>query len=40
MNKAASTEEKEISITKDAITKEAKRIEENCLYTAKGHFAS
>lgn len=30
--------EKSISITKQAIIEEAKRIEENCLYTAKGHF--
>jgi len=40
MNSTTSTKEKEISITKEAIIKEAKRIEENCLYTSKGHFAS
>lgn len=32
--------EKSVSFTKEAIIKEAKRLEENCLYTAKGHFAA
>jgi hypothetical protein len=32
--------EKSVSITKESIVKEAKRLEENCLYTAKGHFAA
>ncbi len=35
-----STEEKVISVAKDEIIKEAKRIEENGLYTAKGHFVA
>jgi len=30
--------EKTVSIAKEAIIDEAKRIEENCLFTAKGHF--
>lgn len=34
------TAEKPLSIAKEAIIQEAKRIEENCLYTSKGHFAA
>lgn len=40
MNVQNSTREKTISATKEAIIAEAKRIEENCLYTAKGHFVA
>lgn len=35
-----STKEKDISKTKVEIIKEAKRIEEACLYSSKGHFAA
>lgn len=38
MTEQVTTEEKVVSKTKEAIINEAKRIEENCLYTAKGHF--
>jgi len=38
MTDSKTTEEKPQSQTKEAIIKEAKRIEENCLYTSKGHF--
>jgi len=34
------TAEKPLPIAKEAIIQEAKRIEENCLYTSKGHFAA
>lgn len=37
MTEQATTQEKIISIAKEAIIKEAKRLEENCLYSAKGH---
>ncbi|MEW6715188.1 MAG: SLATT domain-containing protein [Nitrospirota bacterium] len=40
MTEQFSTEEKVISIAKDEIIKEAKRIEENSLYSAKGHFVA
>jgi uncharacterized membrane protein len=40
MTKQPSTEEKVVSIARDEIIKEAKRIEENSLYTAKGHFVA
>lgn len=40
MIKQSTTKEKIISLAKEAIIKEAKRIEENCLYTAKGHFVA
>lgn len=40
MTEEVKTEEKIISKAKEAIIKEAKRIEENCLHTAKGHFVS
>jgi len=39
MNDTQTTEERPLTIVKEAIIKEAKRIEENCLYTSKGHFA-
>lgn len=35
-----STNEKAIPISVEAIIKEAKRIEENCLYTSKSHFVA
>jgi len=38
MNLQPSTTEKPVSKTKDEIIKEAKRIEESVLYSAKGHF--
>ena len=38
MNKKITTGEKPVSKTKDEIIKEAKRIEEACTYSAKGHF--
>lgn len=38
MTDSKTTEEKPQSKVKEAIIKEAKRIEENCLYTSKGHF--
>ena len=38
MTDSKTTEEKPQSQTKEAIIKEAKRIEENCLHTSKGHF--
>lgn len=38
MTKKITTGEKPVSKTKDEIIKEAKRIEEACLYSAKGHF--
>ena len=38
MIEQSTTKEKIISLAKEAIIKEGKRIEENCLYTAKGHF--
>lgn len=38
MNKKVGTAEKPVSKTKDEIIKEAKRIEESALYSAKGHF--
>jgi len=34
------TQERAVSLTKEAIITEAKRIEENCLYTSKGHFSA
>lgn len=40
MNKQITTKEETVSRTKKAIIDEAKRIEENCLYTAKGHFVA
>jgi len=40
MTKQSTTKEKIISLTKEAIIKEAKRIEENSLYSAKGHFVA
>jgi len=40
MIKQSTTKEKIIALAKEAIIKEAKRIEENCLYTAKGHFVT
>ncbi len=40
MTEQITTKEEIISKTKEAIIDEAKRIEENCLYTAKGHFAA
>jgi len=40
MSEQVTTKEEIISKTKEAIIDEAKRIEENCLYTAKGHFAA
>ena len=40
MNEQITTTEKTIPRTKEAITEEAKRIEENCLYSAKGHFVA
>jgi len=39
MNDTQTTEERPLTIAKEAIIREAKRIEENCLYTSKGHFA-
>jgi len=38
MNEIISTQEETISKPKDAIIIEAKQIEENCLFTAKGHY--
>jgi len=38
MTYSKTTEEKPQSKTKEAIINEAKRIEESCLYTSKGHF--
>lgn len=38
MNNQISTQEESVTETKEVIIKEAKRLEENCLYTAKGHF--
>ena len=40
MNDTQTTAERSLTIAKEAIIKEAKRIEENCLYTSKGHFAA
>jgi len=40
MTDRSTTKEKDVSITYEAIVKEAKRIEENCLYTSKSHFAA
>jgi len=40
MAEQLSTEEKVIPIAREEIVKEAKRIEENSLYTAKGHFVA
>ncbi len=40
MTKQSTTKEEIISFTKEAIIKEAKRIEENSLYSAKGHFVA
>ena len=40
MNKQITTQEEIVSKTKKAIIDESKRIEENCLYTAKGHFVA
>jgi len=40
MAEQRSTEEKIVSIAREEIIKEAKRIEENSLYTAKGHFVA
>lgn len=38
MSEPITTQEKEVSLTKEAVLEEAKRIEENCLHSAKGHF--
>jgi len=38
INNQITTQEETVSKTKEAIIDESKRIEENCLYTAKGHF--
>lgn len=40
VNENRTTDEKPITKTKEAIIKEAKRIEEDCLYTSKGHFGA
>ena len=40
MNKQITTQEEIVSKTKKAIIDESKRIEENCLYTSKGHFVA
>ena len=40
MNDTQTTAERPLTIAKEAIIKEAKRIGENCLYTSKGHFAT
>ncbi|MGV8080977.1 MAG: SLATT domain-containing protein [Syntrophales bacterium] len=40
MNELITTAEVSVSLTKEAIIKEAKRIEENCLYTSKGHYSA
>ncbi len=40
MTYSQTTAEKPLPIAKEAIIQEAKRIEENCLYTSKGHFAA
>lgn len=36
----STTREKNVTIARDAIVKEAKRIEENCLFSSKGHFVA
>lgn len=38
MTEQVTTEEKPVSIALEGIVKEAKRIEENCLYTSRSHF--
>ena len=38
MTERSTDREREQSLTLDAIIKEAKRIEENCLHTSKSHF--
>jgi hypothetical protein len=38
--KEKTTNEENVSLTKEAIIKEAKRLEENILYTSKGHFVA
>ena len=40
MNKQTTAQEEIVSKTKKAIINESKRIEANCLYTSKGHFAA
>lgn len=39
-NTQTTTAEKTVSKTKDEIIKEAQRIEESALYSAKGHFVA
>lgn len=40
MNTQTTTAEIPITITKEAIIRESKRIEENCLHSSKGHFSA
>ena len=40
MSEIITTKEKAVSLTLEAIVKEAKRIGENCLYTSKSHFVA
>lgn len=40
MNQQITTNEKTVTITKEAIIIEVKRLEENCLHTSKGHFVA
>jgi len=40
MNQAVTTQEMGVSRSKKAIIEEAQRIEENCLFTSKGHYAA
>ncbi|MFX0202436.1 MAG: SLATT domain-containing protein [Candidatus Hodarchaeota archaeon] len=40
MTEQITTKEKGVSLSLEGIVREAKRIEENCLYTSKSHFAA
>ena len=40
MTEISTTQEKDVSLTYEAIVKEAKRMEENCLHTSKSHFVT
>ena len=40
MDEITTTKEKGVTLTYEAIVKEAKRIEENCLHTSKSHFVA